>query len=206
MTHYCAKSRPPYYDPNLQRWPNRDPIEERGGVNLYAFVKNRPINGWDILGLADGGATGGEVIDMFQSVGWQSMIVLAISGLDDAARSCASDVTPAGSAHGGEQDAVRHCTWLCLMSENLGYNQAMAVAGVHEKHHPPAPIPRPPKGFATVSDRATADTAMDNFNNNFGAQLGTACGRKKSYCDTCKDALKQGLLKVNSPGGYDFRP
>jgi RHS repeat-associated protein len=41
-----------YYDPNLQRWPNRDPIEENGGVNLYAFVNNQPVNAADICGLA----------------------------------------------------------------------------------------------------------------------------------------------------------
>ena len=29
----------------------RDPIEEAGGVNLYAFVNNDPVNYWDYLGL-----------------------------------------------------------------------------------------------------------------------------------------------------------
>jgi len=41
-----------FYDPNLQRWINRDPIAERGGVNLYEFVGNRPIYSVDKLGLA----------------------------------------------------------------------------------------------------------------------------------------------------------
>ena len=31
-------------------WPNRDPIQEQGGVNLYGFVANRSINNYDILG------------------------------------------------------------------------------------------------------------------------------------------------------------
>jgi RHS repeat-associated protein len=31
-----------FYEPNLQRWINRDPIEEKGGVNLYGFVRNCP--------------------------------------------------------------------------------------------------------------------------------------------------------------------
>ena len=30
---------------------NRDPIEEQGGLNLYGFVGNDPINTWDYLGL-----------------------------------------------------------------------------------------------------------------------------------------------------------
>jgi RHS repeat-associated protein len=40
-----------YYDPNLQRWPNRDPIQEAGGLNLYAYVGNDPISGRDPYGL-----------------------------------------------------------------------------------------------------------------------------------------------------------
>jgi RHS repeat-associated protein len=31
-----------FYDPNLQRWINRDPQAEAGGMNLYAFVANEP--------------------------------------------------------------------------------------------------------------------------------------------------------------------
>ncbi len=40
-----------YYDPETGRWPSRDPIEERGGVNLYGFVGNDGVNRWDNLGL-----------------------------------------------------------------------------------------------------------------------------------------------------------
>ncbi len=41
-----------YYDPNLQRWPNRDPIGERGGINLYRFANNAAIQGVDAYGLS----------------------------------------------------------------------------------------------------------------------------------------------------------
>lgn len=40
-----------YYDPNLGRWISRDPIGERGGLNLYGFVNNDGICNIDILGL-----------------------------------------------------------------------------------------------------------------------------------------------------------
>jgi hypothetical protein len=33
-------------------WPNRDPIEEAGGLNVYAFVSGDPINKIDKFGLA----------------------------------------------------------------------------------------------------------------------------------------------------------
>ena len=29
-----------WYDAGMGRWVNRDPIEEKGGVNLYGFVGN----------------------------------------------------------------------------------------------------------------------------------------------------------------------
>ena len=40
-----------FYDPNLQRWINRDPIGENGGVNSYRFVFNAPPNLIDVWGL-----------------------------------------------------------------------------------------------------------------------------------------------------------
>ena len=40
-----------YYDPLTGRWPSRDPIEERGGVNLYGFAGNDGVVNYDILGL-----------------------------------------------------------------------------------------------------------------------------------------------------------
>ena len=64
-----------YYDPNLQRWPNRDPLTESGfetvrrgpvaksviveviqGPDLYEFVRNNPINLFDLLGNGAGNA------------------------------------------------------------------------------------------------------------------------------------------------------
>jgi hypothetical protein len=40
-----------YYDPVTGRWPSRDPISERGGVNLYGFVENNALLYHDYLGL-----------------------------------------------------------------------------------------------------------------------------------------------------------
>ncbi len=41
-----------YYLPQLGRWPSRDPIQERGGINLYGFVGNSSVQRVDFLGLA----------------------------------------------------------------------------------------------------------------------------------------------------------
>ncbi len=46
------------YVPGSGRWLNRDPIGERGGVNLYAYVGNNPLNYYDALGLTASGVCG----------------------------------------------------------------------------------------------------------------------------------------------------
>ncbi len=35
------------YDPDLGRWLSADPIGEEGGVNLYVYVRNNPLNFYD---------------------------------------------------------------------------------------------------------------------------------------------------------------
>lgn len=56
---FLTQSEPPmvmyyygfrYYDSVTGRWPSRDPIGERGGLNLYGFSFNDGINRWDYLG------------------------------------------------------------------------------------------------------------------------------------------------------------
>ena len=48
-----------YYSPELGRWLSRDPIEEKGGYNLYAMVGNDPVGGWDWGGT-------GEITTIFE--------------------------------------------------------------------------------------------------------------------------------------------
>ena len=40
-----------YYKPELGRWTSRDPIGERGGDSVYAFLENNAVNDVDLLGL-----------------------------------------------------------------------------------------------------------------------------------------------------------
>ena len=40
-----------FYSPVHGCWLNRDPIREDGGINLYSFLWNNPVNTWDYLGL-----------------------------------------------------------------------------------------------------------------------------------------------------------
>jgi RHS repeat-associated protein len=44
-----------FYSPAMGRWLNRDPLGETGGINLYAFVQNDPVNLIDPDGLSPAG-------------------------------------------------------------------------------------------------------------------------------------------------------
>ena len=47
------------YSPELGRWLSRDPLDEQGGINLYGFVQNDPLDLVDDLGMSImGGAWG----------------------------------------------------------------------------------------------------------------------------------------------------
>ena len=47
-----------YYDPKTGRYLTPDPIGLRGGINLFTYTSNNPINFTDPLGLADVGMAG----------------------------------------------------------------------------------------------------------------------------------------------------
>jgi RHS repeat-associated protein len=47
-----------YYDPANGRWLTRDPIDYLGGINLYGYTSNNPINLSDPMGLCDGDGNG----------------------------------------------------------------------------------------------------------------------------------------------------
>jgi len=55
-----------FYGPEIGRWTTRDPLGEAGGMNLYAFVGNNPVNWVDPWGEAALEATlgwiGGDVV------------------------------------------------------------------------------------------------------------------------------------------------
>jgi RHS repeat-associated protein len=52
-----------FYSPAIGKWITRDPIGELGGINLYGFVENNPVNFVDPWGLYELKDTAGEPLD-----------------------------------------------------------------------------------------------------------------------------------------------
>ena len=72
-----------FYDPVVQRWINRDPIQEVGGINLGDFVYNNPVNYLDGDGLTPVGAGIGAAIGagiggiVVGNIGWERVSLWA---------------------------------------------------------------------------------------------------------------------------------
>lgn len=117
-----------FYEPNLQRWLNRDPLGEAGGINLYGFVGNSPliwidpygllwtdyIPDWvDDVGTACAGfadeVTWGATDFVREKLGWNETVdkdSLTYKGVNNATMA-ASMITPVGIAKGAGKTALK---------------------------------------------------------------------------------------------------
>jgi RHS repeat-associated protein len=73
-----------YYDPITGRWINRDPIAERGGVNLYVICRNAPMLASDVLGLFGPSIHRDATILWASELGIRDDVATAIGEEDDA--------------------------------------------------------------------------------------------------------------------------
>ncbi|GAK58232.1 YD repeat protein [Candidatus Vecturithrix granuli] len=78
-----------FYSPAMGRWTTRDPLGEHGGLNLYAFVGNNPVNwvdpyGQELAGAGLGaliGGLGGGIIGAANGTGfWKGAVSGAVGG------------------------------------------------------------------------------------------------------------------------------
>ena len=65
-----------FYRPDLGRWLNRDPIEEDGGENLYAFCRNRTTYEIDMLGTSTC-CREGKKITCSNAYNWNGSVTVA---------------------------------------------------------------------------------------------------------------------------------
>jgi hypothetical protein len=91
-----------YYSPELGRWLSRDPIGERGGINLYGMVGNNPVNWWDYLGLSDfehinGGMQDGGGMDLYMGLRNKGGNMVVETKVDVSWKPCPGSSAQAGS-------------------------------------------------------------------------------------------------------------
>src|SRR5579884_1620860 len=182
-----------FYDPNLQRWPNRDPLGDIGfrilmrrhgfaDQNLYSFNGNDPLDHIDAFGLYGSGADDQEKKDDICACGpWK-----AYKAYRD--KNKAVDETNKrfhSGFHNGPADAWRHCYWSCLMARDVGQDCAKAVGDNHEAANKRANPPEPDSEYN-----------MDTNNNSVGRGLASDSG---DCGDLCQRALDDGKLTVLNP-------
>jgi RHS repeat-associated protein len=104
-----------FYDPATQRWLNRDPIGEQGGINVYGYVYNNPVNLIDPTG---------EIV---------FVIPAAYYGYAAAAAGVAYLATPAGQQalrdFGREGAGLLNSIGDAIFNENHGEVEEDAVDG-----------------------------------------------------------------------------
>jgi RHS repeat-associated protein len=97
---YFMRNR--WYDPEGERFLSEDPAGFAGGINLYAFAGNDPVNGRDPSGL-DAGCTWVDLPDPW-SRGADGAIIVHASGFWVCWREDAPEVPPSGGGGGGGWD------------------------------------------------------------------------------------------------------
>jgi RHS repeat-associated protein len=133
------------YDPTLQRWLSHDPIGERGGINLYDFVRNNSLSAADPLGL--------DVISVDDSVNWVMTIVDIVFDALDIAES-PTDLQPqSGQVYVPNEPP----TWAIMV---LGFsmmapNLSPSTSATAQVATPPAAVPQ--MSFATRVSRFCYD-------------------------------------------------
>ena len=164
-----------YLDPNTGRWESRDPIEERGGVNLYGFVGNSALSRFDHLGL---------VYPSEKKWCRENPICCF------AARNSDTDVRNEiwnryhSLLENSVINAVQHCAWMCYIKSLscCSEKDARGLGNAHEE----TPYLNPEH-----------DKAMDLYNNGLGLTIN---GRGLEDCvNKCEARARDHILYWFAP-------
>jgi len=171
-----------YYNPSTGRWLNRDPISERGGLNIHGFVGNAPNCHFDLLGR--------NILDPITKTTWaEKMWWCRHQDCQKAARQVRNEVVSAVMAEfttrhahddGTEVNAILHCTWMCATASlpQCGSEAARELGDAHEKWR------RNPE----------KDRTMDLYNNSMGLSLAEPGNAAVDCLNVCKLKAKDRLL------------
>jgi len=158
-----------YYEPETGRWASRDPIEEDGGLNLYAFVGNDGVNAWDLLGLMD----------------QQTMIV----GGGGSSQPCCDGEPYNPKTHCCEDDSLFKCCPSGKWSGKITYNLAGFIVSFGSFYG----------SLQCEDNGWTADVTGDIFASGFYAGIFSSSAPISATSKTAKGLKGQaGVIKVAS--------
>jgi len=155
LTRFGARD----YDAEVGRWTAKDPILFAGGdTNLYGYVTNDPVNWNDPMGL------------------WRNPLEIPPEAAEKA-----YELEKEG-AHGGAQDALRHCIASCIMTvENTSVVSAILGRGYEIRGD-------------LIDNQSVEDRKMDDHNNSCGNKLGKELTNANDCADSCNQAMSRGEL------------
>jgi uncharacterized protein RhaS with RHS repeats len=167
------------YDAKAGRWLNRDPIAEKGGLHLYGFIHNSPLNNVDPDGrfviqlqkLLIAAAVVGVCVDA------AACIIRVYRELWKALDEVETKTNRNPRPRGTQEDALKHCVATCNLGKSPRWcitpSIALWVANQHESNVDP-------------------DSQMDVRNNQAGIEVGR--GKPNDCFIACQQALTDGSL------------
>ena len=114
-----------YYEPRAGRFITRDPIGIAGGINLYGYVDNNPVNLLDPFGLEPNNRSGWQSVWNW----WSNQVTFDPWRAEQIVREVSAKF-PIG--HNDPRDAMRHAEWSKRMAEEINQLTSWASGWAHE--------------------------------------------------------------------------
>ena len=154
-----------FYSPILRRWLGRDPLQERGGLNLLLFCNNSPLSQFDIQGELSYGEV---LVALARATSLSSQISHMMLNMSDCLKTV-YEWFPGHARDSEANDKYKHCVASCEISNACGSDLAALLGLIKELQDIIRSIPQNVAGmFDEVSEmKMDAIFNGDRFEDSF---------------------------------------